>query len=243
MRSAGQTRSDLMTLRALISNGVSTTVGRLDALESSLSPVAISGSYSDLTDTPTLSAVATSGAYSDLSGRPTLGALAARDAVTHLDVSDWDSATASFLTEHQSLADYAKTADLSDLAFQNTITHGLVSDWDSATSPFLTETTSSSAVPISCPEVTQINSLTLSCRRFGKIVSIGINISLSGAVSTEAVVATGLPPPAETLYDIIDSWANSFRRPIRVGITTSGEMTILYGQATSYAHLLTYVAA
>ena len=79
MRSSGQTRADLMALRALISNGVSTATGKIDALESSLSPVATSGSYDDLTDTPTLSAVATSGAYSDLSGKPTLGALASLD--------------------------------------------------------------------------------------------------------------------------------------------------------------------
>lgn len=97
MRSSGQTRADLMALRALISNGVSTVAGKIDALESSLSPVAASGSYDDLTDTPTL------------------GALAAQDTVAHSQVSDWSSATSGFLTA-SSLTPYVKTADLATVA-------------------------------------------------------------------------------------------------------------------------------
>ena len=50
-----------------------------------------------------LATVATSGAYGDLSDKPTLGALASQDTVTHSQVSDWSTATANFLTEHQSL--------------------------------------------------------------------------------------------------------------------------------------------
>lgn len=115
MRSTGQTRSDLMALRALISNGVSTVTGKLDTLESSLSLVATSGSYSDLTDAPTLSAVATSGVYSDLSGKPTLGALASLDSITTAKISNWSSATSGFLTA-SSLTPYAKTADLATVA-------------------------------------------------------------------------------------------------------------------------------
>jgi len=115
MRSSGQTRADLMALRALISNGVSTVTGKIDALESSLSPVATSGSYDDLTDTPTLSAVATSGAYSDLTGKPTLGDLAALDSITTAKISNWSSATSGFLTA-SSLTPYAKTADLAAVA-------------------------------------------------------------------------------------------------------------------------------
>lgn len=59
MRSAGQTRADLMALRALISNGVSTVTGKIDDLESSLSPVATSGDYADLTGKPTIPTVPT----------------------------------------------------------------------------------------------------------------------------------------------------------------------------------------
>ncbi len=68
-----------------------------------------------------------------------LGSLATKSSITHSEVSDWDTATASFLTEHQSLTAYAKKADLGDLASLDTITHSKISDWASATSSFLTE--------------------------------------------------------------------------------------------------------
>lgn len=79
------------------------------ALTSSLSAVATSGSYGDLTGTPSLAAVATSGAYSDLSGTPTLATVATSgsytdllnqptlysdsDVATYLAANDYDTAT------------------------------------------------------------------------------------------------------------------------------------------------------
>lgn len=120
MRLHGQAQADQMRMRSLIQSGISTVSELVSDLDSSLS------------------AVAKSGAYADLSGKPTLGALASQDAVTHLQVSDWSSATSSFLTEHQSLAAYAKKADLGDLASLDTIPHSKISDWASATSSFLT---------------------------------------------------------------------------------------------------------
>lgn len=51
-----------------------------------LANVAVSGSYTDLTNTPTLAAVATSGAYADLNGTPELAAVATSGSYT--DLSD-----------------------------------------------------------------------------------------------------------------------------------------------------------
>lgn len=68
-----------------------------------------------------------------------LGSLASKSSIVHSEVSDWNTATASFLTEHQSLTEYAKKADLGDLASLDTIPHSKISDWASATSSFLTE--------------------------------------------------------------------------------------------------------
>lgn len=104
MRQFGQAQSDQMRLRSVIEGAVSSVIGSINALDASLSPVAKSGDYADLENTPTLSAVATSGAYSDLTGKPTLGALASQDTVTHSQVSDWSTATSSFLTEHQDIS-------------------------------------------------------------------------------------------------------------------------------------------
>ena len=367
MRSSGQTRADLMALRALISNGVSAVTGKINALESSLSPVATSGSYDDLTDTPTL------------------GALASQDTVTHSQVSDWSSATSGFLTassltpyaktadlatvatsgsyadlsnrpsiptvptnvsaftndagyltQHQSLTAYAKTADLGDLAFLDTLTTAEVSDWATATASFLTshqdishllplagglmsgtirtsagaslrsssdtnyvgiyggtdatsyvaiygkshatyagrlrvkvsdgtdtsyldlhpdgvatwgnnailhEGLAPSQVEITLPTVTELTTHTITCWRFGKVVMVKIAVTLSAALSSAVTVATGLPAPAEELYEVVDTWASAYRRPIRARITTGGALTFQYGYATSYNHVLTYLAA
>lgn len=46
---------------------------------SELAPVAFSGFYTDLTQTPNLKTVATTGKYTDLTSRPTLGTAAAKD--------------------------------------------------------------------------------------------------------------------------------------------------------------------
>lgn len=54
------------------------------ALESSLAAVATSGSYSDLSGTPSLATVATTGAYSDLTGTPTLSAVATSGSASDL---------------------------------------------------------------------------------------------------------------------------------------------------------------
>ncbi len=46
------------------------------ALRAKLKNVALTGSYNDLADTPSLATVATSGAYGDLSGTPNLASVA-----------------------------------------------------------------------------------------------------------------------------------------------------------------------
>ena len=65
---------------------------------SSLSTVATSGSYNDLSNTPNLAAVATSGSYSDLSNTPTIPTVPTNVSAFNND--------AGYLTEHQSLSDY-----------------------------------------------------------------------------------------------------------------------------------------
>ena len=72
------------------------------ALSSSLSAVATSGSYNDLSDKPTLATVATTGAYSDLTGTPTIP--------TKTSQLTNDS---NFLTS-TSLAGYATTSEVSN---------------------------------------------------------------------------------------------------------------------------------
>lgn len=372
MRSSGQTRADLMALRALISNGVSTVTGKIDALESSLSPVATSGDYSDLTGTPDLSVyalsadlasvatsgsyadltgtpdlsvyaesadlaavatsgaysdldgtpalagVATSGAYSDLTGKPTLGTLAAQNSVTTSQVSDWATATSSFLTAHQDISGLLPksggvmsgavevNANILNGFVRRTATSGYIVlsggtssangavlilsggtrtgyeglfrlsardgnstknldglpngtlTWDGdaiATQPWVSaqgfvtdisgkqDALSVESVAITLPEVTELTTHTITCWRFGKVVMVRIAVTLSAALSSAVTVATGLPAPAEEFYDVVNTWASTFRRPIRARITTAGALTFQYGYATSYNHVITYLAA
>lgn len=70
---------------------------------SSLSAVATTGLYSDLTDTPNLATVATSGAYSDLTGTPNLATVAT-------------SGSYADLTNKPNLATVATTGSYSDLS-------------------------------------------------------------------------------------------------------------------------------
>nr|DAH64518.1 MAG TPA: major tropism determinant [Caudoviricetes sp.] len=115
--------------------------------KSSLAPVATSGKYADLSGTPaipdisgkadkaSLAAVATTGAYDDLTGKPTLGALAAKDKVAYgtditgtptiptvpTKVSAFEN-DKGYLTQHQSLAAYAKKTDLATVATSGSYT-------------------------------------------------------------------------------------------------------------------------
>jgi hypothetical protein len=62
----------------------------LSDLDTSLASVAKSGSYNDLSDTPTLATVATSGSYADLSNTPTLGTAAAKNSTNTISSGSTD---------------------------------------------------------------------------------------------------------------------------------------------------------
>lgn len=65
---------------------VTTIWGKIKKFFSDLAAVAFSGSYTDLTDTPSLATVATSGSYADLSDTPTLADVATSG--SYNDLSD-----------------------------------------------------------------------------------------------------------------------------------------------------------
>lgn len=283
-----------------------------------LAAVATSGAYSDLIGTPSLAGVATSGAYSDLTGKPTLGTLAAQSSVTTSQISDWATATSSFLTAHQDISGLLpkaggtmsgavevntnilngfvrRTATSGYLLFSGgtSSTDGAVLilsggtrtgyeglfrlsardgnstknldgwpdgtlTWDGdavATQPWVSaqgfvtdisgkqDALATEAVAITLPEVTELTTHNIVCYRYGKVVMVYIAVTLSAALSSATTVATGLPAPAHEIYQVVNTWASSYRRPIRARITTGGDLTFQYGYATSYNHVLTYLAA
>jgi hypothetical protein len=82
-----------------------------------LATVATSGSYADLTGTPTLATVATSGSYSDLTGTPSLATVATSGSYNDLtDTPTLGTAAATASTDYATAAQGA----LADSALQNT---------------------------------------------------------------------------------------------------------------------------
>lgn len=237
MRQFGQAQSDQMRLRSLIEGAVSSVISSIDALDSSLAPVAKSGDYADLT------------------GKPTLGALAAQDAVTHLQVSDWSSATSRFLTEHQSLAAYAKTADLATVATSGaygdlsgkptipivpTVVSAFTND-----AGYLTEHQNLTPVEIPLTDSGYCTFTTLKAWRSGNVVTLYIYFKVPAtAPSSFTEIASGLPPPPEQIRTIIGTWTGSFARSCVVAVETSGALRLCYGKAsTNYCGTFSYVTS
>ena len=99
------------------------------------------------------------------------------------------------------------------------------------------------AVSISLPTVAELTTDNIFCYQSGKVVMVYIAVTLSAALSNATTVATGLPAPARDVYQVVNTWASSYRRPIRAHLTASGDLTFQYGYATSYNHVLVYLAA
>lgn len=273
MRQFGQAQSDQMRLRSMIEGAVASVIDSVNTLDASLAPVAKSGEYTDLTGTPDLSiyaesadlaAVATSGAYSDLSGTPTLATVATSGAYADLTgkptipvvptvVSAFTN-DAGYLTQHQSLAGYATESWVTSQGYltQHQSLAGYATESWVTSQGYLTQhqdisgkqdALATEAVAITLPEVTELTTHNIVCYRYGNVVQVKISVTLSAALSSATTVATGLPAPAVELYDIVNTWTSSYRRPIRARITTTGDLTFQYGYATSYNHVLTYLAA
>ena len=97
----------------------------LASLAASLNQVATSGSYADLTGTPTLVNIATSGLYADLTGAPTNLSDFTNDegfitgyTVTQSDVTDHESALTITESQISDLGAYLVASDLSTYATQ-----------------------------------------------------------------------------------------------------------------------------
>ena len=261
MRQFGQAQADQMRLRSMIEGAVASVIDSINTLDASLAPVAKSGEYTDLTGAPDLSiyaesanlaAVATSGDYSDLTGAPDLSIYAeSADLATVATTGAYADLTgkptipvvptnvsaftndAGYLTQHQSLAGYATESWVTSQGY-------LTQHQDISGKQDVLATES---VAITLPEVTELTTHNIVCHRYGKVVMVYIAVTLSAALSSATTVATGLPAPAHEIYQVVNTWASSYRRPIRARITTGGNLTFQYGYATSYNHVLTYLAA
>lgn len=235
MRLHGQAQADQMRMRTLIQNGIAEVTGHIDALDSSLS------------------AVAKSGAYADLTGKPTLGALAAQDSVTHLQVSDWSSATSGFLTA-SSLTPYAKTANLSAVALSGaygdlsgkptiptvpTVVSAFTND-----AGYLSAHQDLTPVEIPLTDSGVVTYEMLKAWRTGHTVSVNLYFNLGSAISSWTQIAAGLPAPIARLRVAMSAWGTSYARPVLLSVETSGAIRAIYGKAsTAYTIAFSYVTS
>lgn len=92
--------------------------------------------------------------------------------------------------------------------------------------------------------VSSVSSTNLKVYRSAGICMLTMELTLSAEIADWTTLATGMPVPATApsneWLDTAESWAASFKRPMRVRISTSGTLDIRYGAATSYRISMCY---
>ena len=92
--------------------------------------------------------------------------------------------------------------------------------------------------------VSSVSSTNLKVYRSAGICMLTMELTLSAEIADWTTLATGMPVPATApsneWLDTAESWAASFKRPMRVRIGTSGTLDIRYGAATSYRISMCY---
>lgn len=92
--------------------------------------------------------------------------------------------------------------------------------------------------------VSSVSSTNLKVYRSAGICMLTMELTLSAEIADWTTLATGMPVPATApnneWLDTAESWASSFKRPMRVRISTSGTLDIRYGAATSYRISMCY---
>ena len=63
--------------------------------------------------------------------------------------------------------------------------------------------------------------------------AVTLEITSKTTLSDWATIATGMPIPEVTWYDTMTNWENTYHRPYRVAVTTSGNLNIRYGAGSS----------
>ena len=100
------------------------------------------------------------------------------------------------------------------------------------------------ALTPSVQSVSSASSVNLQAYKSAGVCMLTLELTLSASIADWTTLATGLPVPASApsheWLDTAESWAASFKRPMRVRISTSGTLDIRYGDATSYRISMSY---
>lgn len=76
--------------------------------------------------------------------------------------------------------------------------------------------------------------------RMAGIAVVTLEVPLTKNFASWTDIAKGLPEPAATWYDTASTWDTSFKRNLRVRVSTSGVLAIHYGVAGSYRISFSY---
>ncbi len=181
---------------------------------SSLSSVATSGAYSDLSGTPNLATVATSGSYADLSNKPNLATVATSGSYNDLSNKPSIPTKTSDLTNDSnfvastSLAAVATTGDYSDLS-------GTPNLAAVATSGSYTDLTNKPSIPTKTSDLTNDSNFVASTS-LATVATSGAYSDLTGTPNLATVATSG-------------SYADLSNTPNLSTVATSGLATDLTG--------------
>lgn len=198
------------------STGSSTTAGMTQSAittalsskadSSSLSTVATSGLYSDLTGTPNLSTVATSGDYDDLSNKPSIPTLLSTTGQSTTDGMTQSAITTALngKTDSSSLSTVATSGDYDDLLNKPTIPEMLQSTGTSTTNGM---TQSAITNALNGKAVVTTFDTTLSTSWTGSSAPYTQTVSVSGVLSTDnPIVDVVLSSTTSTAISQLAGW-------------------------------------
>ena len=204
----------------------------LSDLDTSLSSVAKSGSYNDLSNTPNLATVATSGSYADLSNTPTLGTAAAKNSTNTIssgstDLIESGSVYSLKQTLETAIADKLGTSDIANNLTTTTAgkvldaTQGkALNDSISATNTAITNKHKVTSVQVTTSGWTADSTSQSGSTLYKKSISLSHVYVDSPSVDIGAASGSALPTTAQqTAYDLLQY------------VTVNGTTMYLYASA------------
>jgi hypothetical protein len=100
------------------------------------------------------------------------------------------------------------------------------------------------SVSVVTPTINSLSTVasnTIYVTRYGNIVTVVFNATLSESISDWSVLVSGLPKPKYIFHTTVANFNSSFKRSLRLLINTTGELKIRYGTAIEYNGIYTYV--
>lgn len=96
-------------------------------------------------------------------------------------------------------------------------------------------------VEVETETITGVSSSLVTVYQYEGVVSVDVEITLTASISSQTLLADGLPKPLWTSRTEEVLYGTSYTRPLRFILNTSGGLNIRYGAAGTYYHHFTYL--